>query len=80
MLALRELLVARGEVAQRMVVSSHGREVVWHDLECGAYRADLPLWRELAERCSLGPGPRPHLDVGAGAGAWLSISPGPVIA
>ncbi len=22
--------------------------VVWHDLECGAYRADLPLWLELA--------------------------------
>ncbi len=38
--------------------------VVWHDLECGAYRADLALWRELAAA-------HPHgaiLDVGAGSG------------
>jgi SAM-dependent methyltransferase len=39
------------------------REVVWHDLECGGYRADLPLWLELAERCG-----GPILDVGAGSG------------
>jgi len=25
-------------------------EVIWHDVECGAYAADLPLWEELAER------------------------------
>jgi SAM-dependent methyltransferase len=37
--------------------------VIWHDIECGAYRADLPLWRELAER-----EPGPVLDVGAGTG------------
>jgi SAM-dependent methyltransferase len=37
--------------------------VVWHELECGSYRADLPLWRELAERCD-----GPILDVGAGTG------------
>jgi len=37
--------------------------VLWHDLECGAYRADLPLWRELA---ALSGGP--ILDVGAGTG------------
>jgi SAM-dependent methyltransferase len=23
---------------------------IWHDVECGAYEADLPLWEELAER------------------------------
>ena len=23
------------------------RRSIWHDLECGSYRADLPLWREL---------------------------------
>jgi SAM-dependent methyltransferase len=23
---------------------------IWHDVECGAYEADLPLWAELAER------------------------------
>jgi len=37
--------------------------IVWHDVECGAYRADLPLWRELA-----GAEAGPVLDVGAGAG------------
>jgi SAM-dependent methyltransferase len=44
-----------------MVVSS--ADVVWHDLECGSYRADLPLWRELA-----GAVRGPVLDVGAGTG------------
>jgi len=37
--------------------------VVWHDVECGAYGADLPLWRELAAAT-----PGPVLDVGAGTG------------
>ena len=37
--------------------------VVWHDLECGAYAADLPLWRELAALTG-----GPILDVGAGTG------------
>jgi SAM-dependent methyltransferase len=37
--------------------------VIWHDLECGSYAADLELWRGLAaERGS------PILDVGAGTG------------
>jgi SAM-dependent methyltransferase len=39
--------------------------VIWHALECGGYRADLPLWRELA--AGAGPG-APILDVGAGSG------------
>jgi len=38
-------------------------EVIWHDLECGAYVTDLPLWRELAEQAG-----GPVLDVGAGTG------------
>lgn len=38
-------------------------DVVWHDLECGSYEADLPLWRELAEQAR-----GPVLDVGAGTG------------
>lgn len=42
--------------------------VVWHDLECGAYRADLPLWRELAEEARCGEHPATILDVGAGSG------------
>jgi SAM-dependent methyltransferase len=37
--------------------------VIWHDVECGAYDLDLPLWRELAEREG-----SPVLDVGAGTG------------
>ncbi len=48
-----------------MVVSAP-TAVIWHDLECGAYRADMPLWRQLARRCCRRGG---HvLDVGAGTG------------
>lgn len=42
--------------------------VVWHDLECGSYTADLPLWRELAASAGTGTGPQAVLDVGAGTG------------
>jgi SAM-dependent methyltransferase len=34
---------------------------IWHDIECGAYTADLPLWEELAAGGRV-------LDVGAGTG------------
>jgi SAM-dependent methyltransferase len=44
-------------------VSRRGEAVVWHDVECGAYAADLPLWRELADEAG-----GPVLDVGAGTG------------
>ena len=27
--------------------------VIWHDLECGSYDADLPHWHELARRFSV---------------------------
>jgi SAM-dependent methyltransferase len=37
--------------------------VMWHDLECGSYVADRPLWRALAGECG-----DPVLDVGAGTG------------
>jgi len=37
--------------------------VVWHDVECGGYQADLPLWRALAREAD-----GPILDVGAGTG------------
>lgn len=39
------------------------RDVVWHDLECGVYDADLLLWRMLAQEAG-----GPVLDVGAGTG------------
>ena len=38
-------------------------DALWHDLECGAYREDLPLWRTLAAEAG-----GPVLDVGAGTG------------
>jgi SAM-dependent methyltransferase len=37
--------------------------VIWHDVECGGYGADLPLWRELARQNG-----GPILDLGAGTG------------
>jgi SAM-dependent methyltransferase len=36
---------------------------LWHDLECGGYREDLPSWRSLAAATG-----GPVLDVGAGTG------------
>lgn len=42
--------------------------VVWHDLECGGYRADLGLWRELAEREAPDLEHDRVLDIGAGSG------------
>jgi SAM-dependent methyltransferase len=38
-------------------------DALWHDLECGDYREDLPLWRALASEAA-----GPVLDVGAGTG------------
>ncbi|HUB03877.1 MAG TPA: class I SAM-dependent methyltransferase [Solirubrobacteraceae bacterium] len=37
--------------------------VIWHDLECGGYGEDLPLWRSLAAEHG-----DPVLDIGAGTG------------
>lgn len=37
--------------------------VLWHDLECGGYAEDLPLWHALARAAG-----GPILDVGAGTG------------
>jgi SAM-dependent methyltransferase len=47
-----------------VVVSNPDAHIVWHDLECGSYTADLALWRELADAYPDGP----ILDVGAGTG------------
>ncbi len=44
------------------------RAVIWHELECGSYRADLKLWRELADSPPGGRSDGPILDVGAGSG------------
>lgn len=48
------------------MVVSDSRAVVWHDLECGSYKADLPLWRELAGTAT--DAASRVLDVGAGTG------------
>ena len=40
-----------------------GEHVIWHDLDCGGYEADLDLWRELAAQAH-----GPVLDLGAGTG------------
>jgi SAM-dependent methyltransferase len=37
--------------------------VIWHDVECGEYEADLPLWEELA-----GQGDGTILELGCGTG------------
>ena len=37
---------------------------IWHDVECGAYAADLPLWEELGRATADGP----VLDLGCGTG------------
>lgn len=37
--------------------------VIWHDLECGRYTADLALWRALAQAAA-----GPVLELGAGTG------------
>jgi SAM-dependent methyltransferase len=38
-------------------------EVAWHEVECGTYSADLPLWEELAEEHG-----GPVLELGCGTG------------
>jgi SAM-dependent methyltransferase len=38
-------------------------DVIWHDVECGGYAADLPFWRALASEEA-----GPILDVGSGVG------------
>ena len=61
------------------MVVSDPHTVLWHDLECGSYTADLPLWRELAAAaadetgtCGVDEPARrcggAILDVGAGSG------------
>ncbi len=42
---------------------AHDAEAVWHDVECGSYAADLPLWEELAAAAG-----GEVLDLGCGTG------------
>ncbi len=43
--------------------ASTSEAAIWHDVECGAYEADLAIWDELADRCG-----DPILELGAGTG------------
>jgi SAM-dependent methyltransferase len=43
-------------------------EAVWHDIECGAYSADLPVWRELAAMAGRTGEPCRVLELGCGTG------------
>ncbi len=44
-------------------MSALPEHVIWHDVECSRYDADMTLWRELADGAG-----GPILDVGAGTG------------
>jgi len=43
--------------------ASTSEGAIWHDVECGAYGADFPVWDGLADRCG-----DPILELGAGTG------------
>lgn len=59
---------ARPATAPGSAVDPRLDHVRWHDLECGGYRADLHLWRILADELrDAGSGAR-VLDVGCGTG------------
>ncbi|MEA2478318.1 MAG: hypothetical protein QOJ07_240, partial [Thermoleophilaceae bacterium] len=45
------------------LIAERELRVIWHDVECAAYEADLALWRELAATAG-----GPVLDVGSGTG------------
>ena len=38
-------------------------DLVWHEVECGGYTADFPLWEEFAEQTD-----KPIMELGCGAG------------
>jgi SAM-dependent methyltransferase len=52
----------------RVLAEHSGGEAVWHDIECGAYTADLPLWRELRKETGDGAESCELLELGCGTG------------
>src|SRR3954447_16193334 len=54
---------SRSEAWRVTTGHSLSSEVIWHDVECGAYGADLEAWEQLASTCS-----GPILELGCGAG------------
>ena len=63
-----DVTASRDDSRQPPVLGPPPAEVVWHDLECGGYSADLSLWRELAEQSATPAGSAPIVEVGAGTG------------
>ncbi len=61
-------MVMTGTHEQSLQAVVAERAVIWHELECGAYRADMALWRELAHDARVEMPPGAVLDVGAGSG------------
>ncbi len=45
------------------MIAAPAAAAIWHDLECGAYNADLPLWTQLARESAA-----PVLELGCGTG------------
>ncbi|MGH2992820.1 MAG: class I SAM-dependent methyltransferase [Solirubrobacterales bacterium] len=45
------------------MTAASDRTVAWHEVECGSYAADLPLWEELADGAG-----GPILELGCGTG------------
>ncbi len=52
----------------RALLQGASPAVIWHEIECGGYRADLALWRELAEDARNQDRGAAILDIGAGTG------------
>jgi SAM-dependent methyltransferase len=52
-------------------------EAIWHDVECGSYAADLPLWRALVARAAKRRRPCEVLDLGCGTGRVSLALAGP---
>jgi len=58
------------------VVVSDPHTVLWHDLECGSYTADLPLWRELADAVAASGTTGAEDPARGSAGAILDVGAG----
>jgi SAM-dependent methyltransferase len=54
---------------KRVLAGQAEGEAVWHDIECGAYEADLPLWRKLRDTRGRAAGQACELlELGCGTG------------
>ena len=61
-----------------MTAIAPATEAIWHDIECGAYSADLPFWRQLAAEARKRSGKACELlDLGCGTGRVSLALAGP---